>query len=453
MYGRTRKSHPLDHDGSREWRRTGLYLLAGLAVFAFGLWRSLTPRDPLIHPGDSLSTFSMDLDGQHRPNLEEGRWTWIFFNFDDLLPVAERAARWSAISEAKPRVLLLTPGTTPPAATEPALEIIPTRAVSSTILAKFGGLGGSRRALLLNPRLEVVFAARFLQAPDIDALYRRHLGLTEFDLGEVRLSNFTGRDGQSFTGPAVWFVFHQGCSSCSLSLAFETLRDRWSELAPSCHQTNQPCSVVVDPHRDISEIQAQLREGELPLGVSSVAGLDRLLGPQDLWFSEALVVEWDGSGRLTRRRSLSAFLTEGQRGSSPTVLEGEGIEVQLPVSTTAHTSRIADLGFAHSGTALGILDGDENSLRVVEQGAIVRDFGAIGVRRGELFYPEAFDWLASGGIVVHDAGNGRLELFDESGLPTGEIRPSTKAVGLASGSDGSIFLGEPGAGHLGRASK
>lgn len=452
MHDKAMLSRKLELDGGseqrrREWRRTGLYLVAGLALFAFGLWRSLETSDPLAHPGDRLPSFPMDLDEVPRSKVESGRWTWLFLNFDDRLLVAERAARWSAFSETKPRVLLLTPSARSPATTEPVLEVIPLRALSPEIRTRLGSVDGRRRVLLINPDLEVVFAARFLQAPDVDALYRRHLGLANIDLDKVRLASFRGQAGERFEGPAVWFVFHQGCSQCSLTLGFEALQKSWLKLAPSCNRPDRSCSVVVDPQRETSEIRSQLQQAGLPLGVISVAGLDRLLRPQDHWFSQALVVQWDEFGRIRHRGPLEAFLGGLAAGGS-TMLEVEGTEIVLPEAKSVATSRIADLGFDASGKQLGVLDGEEHRLRIFEQQAIVQEVGAIGVRPGELFYPEAFDWLPDGGTVVHDAGNGRVKLFDAGGLFDREIRPTTKPVGLATSSGGDIFVGEPGSGRL-----
>jgi|CXWL01.1.fsa_nt_gi hypothetical protein len=433
----------------QEWLKTGVYVVAGLSIFALGLWRSFEVRDPVVHAGERLPPFELPLETGRRLRVEPGRWTWIFAGSDSILPTVEQAARWSPTSTTSPRVLLLRQNPAPGSKTEAGIDAGLLSALPQEIRARLGVADGGRRILLVDPKLEVIFASRLLRVADVDALYRRYLGLADEIPREVRLTDFKSESGSALAVPAQWFVFHQGCSECSLSQTFEALRERWPQIAESCSPPHPPCSLVVDPRSDIAGIRSLLDQAGISVPVTSVARLDRLFGLEDRWLSEALVVRWNERGRVVDRRTLRSLLERMSKpGEHSVTAVIEGVEVDLPEPILTAGKRVADLSFLRGKGTVGLLDGDEHLLRFLEDGETRRELGGIGVRPGDLFYPEAFDWLPEGGVAVHDAGNGRIELFDRAGRLTREFWPSTRPVGLSVTADGSIFLGEPANGQL-----
>lgn len=72
-----------------------------------------------------------------------------------------------------------------------------------------------------------------------------------------------------------------------------------------------------------------------------------------------------------------------------------------------------------------------------------RVLGGIGNGVGELFYPTGLAVAPDGHLYVIDSGNRRVQEFDPAGRFAGELPLSSKAVGIASGRAGRLYLGQP----------
>ncbi|MDX1996075.1 MAG: hypothetical protein SF066_00020 [Thermoanaerobaculia bacterium] len=104
---------------------------------------------------------------------------------------------------------------------------------------------------------------------------------------------------------------------------------------------------------------------------------------------------------------------------------------------------ITDLEIEPGSGKLWVLDGESHNLRAFDDGAPSFSVGSIGNQPGDLFYPEEFQLLPGGGFAIFDAGNERVQVFDRGGRLQREVRPKTKAVGLAVTSTKDSLLGEP----------
>lgn len=313
-----------------------LFPIAALAVFAAGLLKHTAgPPTGLLAGRELPRNLRIEGDGSERLDLADGRWHLLIVGSisedSDLIRYTQILLESGRLRNRNLAVAVITREGRA-AAEEFRAEyglrfpLFPFEEHVSEIAHSLSLQFFTRKVVLLDPGLQVVFLTDMIRKRDLRLVLERHLAASEkqpespvvapLKIGdvfpEVRLIAVDGASSQE--GPATWVILTSRCTGCALDNYLTSVATAERRLLDRCAAEQVDLKVLFTRHFDRGAVAQRVRA--LQLQSPAYVAAEELASVEDPYLEEPheghdiLVVTTDSEERVRRIESFAEYSSE-----------------------------------------------------------------------------------------------------------------------------------------------